>query len=848
MTSFGATKICELASDGRNFETTFKIQGQVYHKIGSLMPMPDDDPKFLQIYFMGSYEERVTTRCIVSPQLRSDNCQIVINADKVPTGEHAGRFNAPTVDEVAVIMVGDPANSRDLKITRRDRTVSIISDLHRSYDALQYPLIFWEGQDEYHINIKQRNPTTVFGNVCCWLYSIEWQKRGLPHTHILVWLEDKIRPEEIDQIISAEIPNPLADPELFEIVTNHMIHGPCGAFNMTSPCMEDGKFNGQVFNTYQDACRELQLLEADNHWDLTLADAALTSTPNNIRQLFAIILTTCYPTQPLALWEKYKNYMTEDILHRVKQIKQCPNLEFTPYMYNEALVLIEDLCILISHLPLSHYGMPSPDRLATDLVNTDLQREKQYNAVDLATIIANNEPLLTVEQKNIYNQVMLTVDTEQGGFFFLDAPGGTGKTFLISLILAKTRSQQKIALTIASSGIAATLLDGGRTAHSALKLPLDIHNKPNAMCNIKKKRGMAAVLQNCAIVIWDECTMAHKHSLEAFNRSMQDLKGNNKLFGGTVLLLSGDFRQTLPVIPHSTFADEINACLKQSFLWRNVKILRLTINMRVQNQNDPSAHVFSKQLLDIGNGEIELYQNTHYIKLPDDFCTAVETKSKLIESVFPDILNNYLNHNWLCNRAILATRNVDVDEINFQIQQLLPGNLMSFHSIDTVVDENEAVNFPTEFLNSLDIPGMPPHNLRLKIGSAIILLRNLNPPKLCNGTRLVIKRITGNVLEATILTGKFKGETVLLPRIPLIATESPIPFRRLQFPVRLAFAITINKSQGQTMSVCGLDLENTCFAHGQLYVACSRVGIPSNLFVFAKNRLTKNIVHKLVLI
>ncbi|XP_054708552.1 uncharacterized protein LOC129218338 [Uloborus diversus] len=184
---------------------------------------------------------------------------------------------------------------------------------------------------------------------------------------------------------------------------------------------------------------------------------------------------------------------------------------------------------------------------------------------------------------------------------------------------------------------------------------------------------MAAVLQNNGIVIWDECTMAHKHSLEAFNRSMQDLKFNNKLFGGTVLLLSEDFRQTLPVIPHSTFADEINACLKQSFLWRNVKILRLTMNMRVQVQNDPSAHVFSKQLLDIGNGEIELYQNTHYIKFPDNFCTAVETKSKLIESVFPDILNNYLNHNCLCNHAILAARNVDVDEINFQIQQLLAG-------------------------------------------------------------------------------------------------------------------------------------------------------------------------------
>ena len=68
----------------------------------------------------------------------------------------------------------------------------------------------------------------VYGQVRCWMYSVEWQKRGLPHAHILLWLEDKIRPDEIDSIISAEIPDETVDSKLHAVVTKHMIHGPCG--------------------------------------------------------------------------------------------------------------------------------------------------------------------------------------------------------------------------------------------------------------------------------------------------------------------------------------------------------------------------------------------------------------------------------------------------------------------------------------------------------------------------------------------------------------------------------------------------------------------------------------------
>ena len=159
------------------------------------------------------------------------------------------------------------------------------------------------------------------------------------------------------------------------------------------------------------------------------------------------------------------------------------------------------------------------------------------------------------------------------------------------------------------------------------------------------------------------------------------------------------------------------------------------------------------------------------------------------------------------------------------------------------MDEYETVNYPKEFLNSLDLPGIPPHDLALKTGSSVMCLRNIDPPRLCNGTRIVVKKLMDYLIEETILSGKFKGTSVLIPRIPMVPTDLPFEFRRLQFPVRLAFAMTINKAQGQSLRVCGVNLEKPCFSHGQLYVACSRVGSPSNLLIYAPHGRTRNVVY-----
>lgn len=952
----------------------------------------------------------------------------------------------------------------------------------------------------------------VFGVTRCWMYSVEWQKRGLPHAHILIWLIDKIRPDQIDNIISAEIPDTTVDPELHEIVTKNMIHGPCGAYNTSSPCMVDGvctkrfpkelkadtvtgndgyplyrrrsiedngksviikiggadvvvdnrwivpycpilsktfkahinveycnsvksikyickyvnkgsdmavfsvvnanvnqsnanvsqnnqlnrvdevttyqmgryvssneamwrifsfpihernptvvhlavhlengqrvyftaenarqraaepppttlteffklcasdpfartllysevpkyyswnakKFerrkrgtpvvgyqnvfstdalgriytvhpsnaecfylrlllinvrgptsfanlrtvDGLVCATYREACRRMRLLEGDFHWEATLAEASVTASPFQIRTLFAIIISSCFPSNPRELWQKYQDYMTEDILYRVRRATNNPLLDYTQEMYNEALILIEDLCLTIANKALGQLGMETPNRSVQDIFNQEMQRELAYDINQLNTFVQSNIPKLNNEQKHAYDIIMNAANNENGGLYFLDAPGGTGKTCLISLLLATIRSHGKIALALASSGIAATILDGGRTAHSALKLPLNIQVNENPTCNISKTSAMAKVLQRCAIIVWDECPMAHKKSFEALHRTMKDLRGNSQLFGGALILLAGDFRQTLPVIPRSTAADEINACLKSSNLWRYVKKLTLKINVRVQLQNDPSATEFSKQLLLIGDGKMPFEQHTNLITLPDNFCHFSQSEEDLINGIFPNITQQYKNHLWISERAILAATNKDVNSINENIQKNIPGQLFTFKSVDTIMNPDEVVNYPTEFLNSLDLPGLPPHILQLKIGAPIIMLRNIQQPKLCNGTRLSVKKIMSNVIEATILGGKFKGEDVLIPRIPMISSDLPFEFKRLQFPIRLAFAMTINKSQGQTLQMCGIHLENPVFSHGQLYVACSRVGKPSVLHIFTNDKKTKNVVYQ----
>ena len=226
--------------------------------------------------------------------------------------------------------------------------------------------------------------------------------------------------------------------------------------------------------------------------------------------------------------------------------------------------------------------------------------------------------------------------------------------------------------------------------------------------------------------------------------------------------------------------------------------------------------------------------------------TRNELKSmrKFCQEIFPNIENNINLPGWLEGRTILAPTNKEVDTLN--------DSGIKLQSADTLENPEDAFRFNSEYLHTLRPNGFPQHILNLKSGMPIMLLRNINPRQgLCNGTRLIFDRsIENKLLQCRIVES---GRVVLIPRITFIPkpTEFPFEWQRRQFPVRSAFSMTINKSQGQTLKFAGVWLRSQVFTHGQLYVACSRVSSPSNLkFAIMKDQQGKaaNVVFKEVLI
>jgi ATP-dependent DNA helicase PIF1 len=290
---------------------------------------------------------------------------------------------------------------------------------------------------------------------------------------------------------------------------------------------------------------------------------------------------------------------------------------------------------------------------------------------------------------------------------------------------------------VASSGIAAILLEGGTTAHSRFRIPIKIHE--DSVCNIPMQSTEAQILRDTSIFIWDEAPMAHKHCFEAVDRLFRDLTNKDVKFGGKIFCLGGDFRQTLPVVLRGLRPDIIDATIKSSYLWHNVKQFRLTLNMRLNND----AQDYRDFLIRIGNGtepsEI-INAVPDFITIPDHIYMPLNIQ-QLFNRVYDNFEENFDKPEYLTQRAILSPLNSETDIINHYASERISTYEKEYLSNDSIVDLNDNNHYiPIEYLNNLSFSGIPPHKLKLKINMPVILLRNISNHKgLCNGTRMLIK-------------------------------------------------------------------------------------------------------------
>ncbi|MCH79297.1 helicase-like protein [Trifolium medium] len=563
-------------------------------------------------------------------------------------------------------------------------------------------------------------------------------------------------------------------------------------------CHEDIRtVKGTQYDSYRDAYFASGFLGDNKEYIEAIKEAHKWGSGVFLKKLFVTLLLATTMDRPRHVWNKTNHWLADGILYNQRRLANDKALELTEEEIDNLTLLEIEKSLQANSKSFKDFPtMQYPNGYVTEtLGNRLMYDEKDYNAAEQLIEFNKLYASLTDELKAIYEKIIDAVNRQQGGVFFLHGYGGNGKTFMWRTLASALRAQKKIVLTVATSEIAFLLLSGGRTAHSKFKIP--VPTLENSTCNIDHKDELAAIqIKYLEAKLWflevtlDKYYLLCQEEVDRISFTLQ---------------------------------------LMLSKIWDECEVLTLTKNMRLQSSTN-SAHnseitEFSEWLLKVGEGKLSEPNNGYAdIDITDELLiTDYEDPIKaIVESTYPDLLQNYQHPDFFISGAILASTIEIVDQINNYVLNLLPGETAEYSS---TIDRTEAAHseafdvVTTEFLSSLRCSGVPNHKIVLKVGTPIMLLRNFDQSEgICNGTRLTVTKLGEHVLEAKIIYGKNIGAIIYIPRMEMSPSESPWPFKliRRQFPIIVSFAMTINKSQGQSLDSVGLYLPRSVFSHGQL--------------------------------
>ncbi|XP_022032343.1 uncharacterized protein LOC110933428 [Helianthus annuus] len=613
-------------------------------------------------------------------------------------------------------------------------------------------------------------------------------------------------------------------------------------------------YDGVVYPTFRDACYARGLLDDDNEYIECIKEASFTGNGNYLRCLFGTLLLSNTLSRPEVVWDKTWEFLSEDILYNMRKDTDIRGLVVSDERIKNITLSKIEKYLLRNGSSLRRFSpmLVPDDEYVIHESNRLINEELSWDTDQLSAEFNNLHSSLNDDQRAVFNEIMDAVRSGNGGVFLC------------------TVTVVQIVINVASSGIASLLLSRGRTAHSRFHIPINLNE--DSVCHIKPNTEIANLLNEAKLIIWDEAPMVHKHAFEALDRTLKDVLSvgdsrNSEIpFGGKAIVFGGDFRQILPVVQNGSRQDIVHASLCSSYIWSSCKVLKLTRNMRLSVgasiSNIQEIHEFAKWLLEVGEGNVgDGNDGEATIEIPNDLLITDSTDpiQSLIDFVYPSVLDRFKDRDYFSERAILAPKNEVVHGINDRLLALFPGEEVEYLSSDSICPTEE-INDPLhqdlynpEVLNSVKVSGLPNHRLVLKLGVPVMLLRNIDQQNgLCNGTRLQITRLGKRVIEAEILSGGNVGLRTYIPRINMIPSDKKIPFKfqRRQFPITVCFAMTINKSQGQSLSRVGLYLRDPVFSHGQLYVVLSRVKTKDGvkLLIFDKDgrptNKTTNVVYK----